>query len=139
MADAVARGLGAAAGDAAGSRADRLAARRQTALVRRLGSRYAGVMVLPSKYQLTTTITASCSHHQQHIGKGMHGVRSLTVLPSTPAGSFFSPGVCMYGFTVLVPFQSPAPRETELVPAIKDTGFPTPLAVRMGATSSVKG
>ncbi len=29
-------------------------------------------------------------------------------------------------------------RETELVPAIKDTGFPTPLAVRKGATSSVK-
>ncbi len=28
-------------------------------------------------------------------------------------------------------------RETELVPAIKDTGFPTPLAVRKGAISSV--
>ncbi len=27
-------------------------------------------------------------------------------------------------------------RETELIPAIKDTGFPTPLAVRIGATSS---
>ncbi len=30
-------------------------------------------------------------------------------------------------------------RETELVPAIKDTGFPTPVPVRIGATSSVKG
>ncbi len=30
-------------------------------------------------------------------------------------------------------------RETELIPAIKDTGFPTPLAVWIGATSSVKG
>ncbi len=35
---------------------------------------------------------------------------------------------CMYGFTVLVPFQSPAQsrsgnRGTELVPAIKDTGW----------------
>ncbi len=32
----------------------------------------------------------------------------------------------------------PSPtRETELVPVIKDTGFPTPLAVRIGATSYI--
>ncbi len=45
---------------------------------------------------------------------------------------------CMYGFTILVPFQSPAPSHlgnswSRLVPAIKDTGFPTLLAVRIGA------
>ncbi len=40
-----------------------------------------------------------------------------------------------------LPEPSPVPRtrETELVPAIKDTGFTTPLAVRIGAISSIKG
>ncbi len=46
----------------------------------------------------------------------------------------------MYGFTVWSPSRAqPCPaRGTELVPAIKDTGFPTPLAVRKGATCSVQ-
>ncbi len=52
--------------------------------------------------------------------------------PTPLTSSFFS---CMYGFTALVPFQGPAPshpgdRAEQLIPAIKDTGFPTPLAVR---------
>ncbi len=41
-------------------------------------------------------------------------------------------------FTDLIPFQSPAlsqPKKGQ-VPAIRDTAFPTPLAVRTGATSS---
>lgn len=44
----------------------------------------------------------------------------------------------MHGFTALVPFQSPVAfqPEAEMVLAIRNTRFPAPLTVRMGAVSS---
>ncbi len=44
--------------------------------------------------------------------------------------------VCMLGFTSLFKAQAPSQPGGRTVPAIRDTGFPAPLAVRLGANSS---
>ncbi len=74
-------------------------------------------------------------------GQG-HNARTSQDLAAIRPGLVQRAAACVYvSFDSVGPLPKPSPaplRKQELVMAIRDKGFPTPLAARTGATSSVK-
>ncbi len=81
-----------------------------------------------------------CAHRGASLGCASREQAAPKVLPCSPLSAPPAPQQRPHDACVHVRFYSIGPsQETGLVPAIRDTGFPTPLAVRVGATSSRSG